>query len=359
MPSSRRPIRPIAPLAAFLLALCCLQGCLFSWGGKDPGGVVPVDGEKPPVGRGYFTISLPNASHRLHLDSIYTVGWRASDSAADGPVRISLFRNDVALGPLLSSLDDSGSFAWDLLGSRSLGDYRLGSGPDYRLRVVSEADSSHWDFSSPFTLYSDYAGSLELTSPGPGAQVRGDSTLRIAWKLSGTIGTRVGLQIHRGTGLVEGFSPIIAPAGMNEYLWSEIPEWLPSGDDYRIRIFANSDPSIGQLGPAFTLTFPTPNGTYEFLRPGIGDTWLAGQVGEVEWRVTGNPGSTSLLTLWRDSPREYIMGWTPGDTFRASGTLSLPSDLVTGTYRMRISSWIDTTLFAFSQPFNIQEVVPP
>jgi hypothetical protein len=108
------------------------------------------------------------------------------------------------------------------------------------------------------------------------------------------------------------------------------------------------------LGPVFTLTLPIPAGTYAILQPQSGDIWVAGEVAAVEWSVTGNPGSMSMLTLWRDSPREMVWEWTPVDTDQISGRLNVPSDLAGGTYRLRIASLVDTTLFAFSPPFIIQ-----
>lgn len=349
----RRLFRSNGPLASFLFACYCLQGCLFSWGGQGEGAEISEDEGIPPIGRGYYTFDQPIAASRMNLDSTYTVRWRASDSAGQGPVWISLYWNDMPLGLIVGSLKENGSYDWDLSAMQTLGGYLLGSGSGYRLRIVSDADSSKWDFSPGFTLYSDYAGSLRLIAPVQGARIMGDSALRIAWTQSGNVGFRIGLQLYRDTSLVHTLDVSVPSAG-GEYSWSSIPEWLPSEDGYRIRIFAVSDPSIGEMGPAFTITTPIRTGTYKFLRPRSGDIWLAGELGEVEWNVTGNPGSFSGLTLWRDSPRELVWGWTPGDTHGSPAQLNLPSSLARGTYRMRIASLADTTLFAFSSAFTIQ-----
>lgn len=339
-------------IASILPVCCLLQACLFSWGGRGESTEVPMDGEKPRIGRGYYTFDQPTAASRLNLDSTYTVEWRASDSAGQGPVWVSLYWDEDLLGLVLGSLNGSGSYEWKPAAMVNLG-YRLGSGSGYRFRIVSDADSSKWDFSPRFALYSDYSGSLQLSVPAQGAQTRGDSALRIAWTLTGNAGSLVGLQLYRDTNLIHTID-LSVPAAEGEYSWSAIPEWLPAGDGYRIRIFSISDASISQMGPAFSINVPARIGTYEFLRPRSGDVWVAGELGYVEWAVTGNPGSFSGLTLWRDTPRELVWSWTPGDTHNSPAELNLPASLVGGTYRMRIGSLVDTTLFAFSTAFTIQ-----
>jgi hypothetical protein len=362
MSLSRRLFRAAAPPAAFLFACYGLQGCLFSWGGHGEGAEISVEEKNPHTGRGYYTFDRPAAATRMHLDSTHTVRWRASDSAVQGPVWLSLYWNEEILVPIQVSLTASGSFDWSPGAMGNLGEYRLGSGSEYRFRIESEADTSKWDFSPRFTLYSNYAGSLQLTVPAQGAQAGGDSALRIAWTLSGEVGSLVGLQLYQDSILVHTID-LSAPAAGGEYSWSAMPEWLRSGSGYRIRIFSMSDASIGQMGPAFTINIPARIGGYEFIRPQAGDIWEAGGVGEVEWKVTGNPGSYSGLTLWRDSPREVVWGWTPGDSHNSVRQVNipsdLPSDLPNGIYRMRIGSLADTTLFAFSPAFTIQGIGDP
>lgn len=364
---SRRPFRPRVPLASLSLVCACLLGSLISSCGLGAEGerpTVPVQGnpaggKNPPAadtthsGRGYYAFEFPAASSRLNLDSTYTIKWRASDSTGQGSVRVFLYRNDTLLGPLMESFRASGSFDWKFAGMQNVIGKIVGPGPGYRLRIVNEADSSQSDFGPLFSLYSDYTGSLVLTAPAAGAQVKADSGIRIAWASSGKVGDEVRFALYRDTALVWDMGST-APTAAGEYLWSLIPEWLPSGDGYRFRIFSTSDVSLAQMGPAFTLILPALYGTYEFVRPRSGDIWVAGGMGDVEWNVTGSPGAYSLLTLWRDSPREVVSGWTPGDTRSTQTQVNVPANLAAGTYRMHVGSVADTTLAAFSEPFSIQ-----
>lgn len=273
MAVSLRFFRSAIPPASFLIACYCLQGCLFSWGGRGEGSEITVEEENPQTqrGRGYYTFDRPSAATRMHLDSTYTVQWRASDSAGQGPVGLYLFWDEELLGPVAGSLQASGAFDWSPGAMGNPGAYRLGSGSEYRFRLVSDADSSKWDFSPRFSLYSNYAGSLQLTAPAQGAQVGGDSAMRIAWTLSGEVGPLIGLQLYRDSILAQTID-LSVPAAAGEYSWTTIPQWLRSGSGFRFRIFSMSDASIEHMGPAFTIGIPARIGAYGFIRPQAGDT---------------------------------------------------------------------------------------
>lgn len=347
MAMSRRKSRLRIPPASLMLAGACLQACLFSWGGKEPGGVT-----KPQLFPGYYTFLFPTESSRLHLDSIYTVRWQASDSAGDGPVRMYMYRNDSLLGDFHSSLPATGSSDWNLAVTRFLGDHSLGADSGYRFRIVNLADTSRSAFGPRFTLYSDHSGSLELTSPAQGARVE-DSILRIAWTVSGDVGDSVGLHLYLDSRMLTTLSKAVSAAA-GEFFWTADLETMPTGDTYRIHIFALSNPAIGHMGPAFSIATPVRSGTYEFIRPRDGDVWTAGELVEIEWKVTGDPGTFTGLTLWRDAPREFIREWTPIGTFNAVQELRVPTDLADGSYRLRAASRVDSSLQAFSPAFFIQ-----
>lgn len=347
----RRPLFLRAQLTS-LLACCSLAGCLFSWGGKDAEEDKPDD-VKPPAVQGYYTIDFPAASSSVNLDSICTLKWRASDSAGNAPVRFFLYRNDSLLGEAAGSLLSSGSAEWDVAATKFLGDYRQGSGSDYRLRIVNYFDSAKWSLGPRFGIHSNYSGSLDIIAPVQGARALVDSALHIAWSRSGNVGADLGLQLYRGDDWVMNLTTL-APASEGEYSWPEIQGSLPSGDDYRIRLFSMADPSIDRLSPAFTIFSPVRTATYEILLPRSGDIWVGGGYARVDWTVTGNPGSVSVMTLWRDDPREFVMGWTAIDTYHPPEQLNVPADVPGGTYRVRVASLADSTQFGFSPPFIIQ-----
>ncbi len=336
-------IRSVLWLASALLVL---QGCILSSGGKGGSG---------QANRGFYTITNPTAVSSLSLDSTYQVQWSATDTAAGGLARLSVYKGDAFLGNLSSAQSGTGTFIWSLPGTRSLGGYRLGSGAGYRLRVTNIADSSKWDFSQAFVLYSAYSGSVELTAPAKGAKAKLDSTLNITWSATGNVGPSVGLQLLKDT-VVALSMFTAAPAAGGYYTWPSLTSSLGSGDDYHIRIFAYGDPSISQTGPAFSITSNW-SGSFAFLSPQAEDTLTAGTSAKAVWSVSGNPGAYAQLSLWRDSALVSVLGLSV--TAAADSFLStLPGGLSTGRYRFRLASASDAGIFAFSPAFFVRGVDP-
>jgi len=359
MPITRSRSAVWLPLVTFILValsvpLLVLQGCIFSSGGGN--------GNSGQSNRGFYTITNPTAFSSLSLDSTYQVQWSASDTAGAGLVRVSVYKGDAFLGNLSSSQSGTGAFVWSLPGTRSLGGYRLGSGTGYRLRVTNIADSSKWDFSQSFVIYSTYSGSLEVTAPAKGAMAKLDSTLRITWSMTGAVGSSVGLQLFKDTVLVSTLTTI-ASAATGSYAWTSLTSSLGSGDDYHIRIFAYGDPSISQTGPAFAISSSW-SGSFAFISPRAEDTLTAGMSAEAVWSVSGNPGTYAQLSLWRDSTMVSLFGYSVA-LFSSSVTASvdsvistLPGGLSSGRYRLRVASTSDAGIFAFSPAFFVRGADP-
>jgi hypothetical protein len=325
-----------------------LQGCIFSSGGKRNGG------EGEPA-RGFYAFGNPAYGTSFSMDSTYQVQWTASDSAGTGSVRLSLYKGGAFLANLATALPAGGVYSWSLPASRALGNYRMGSGSGYSLRIVNASDSSKWDFSPPFTLYSRYSGVVSLTSPAKGAQAKVDSSLAIGWSATGEVGPYLGLQLYKDTVLARTLSTTLSP-GLGAYTWSASISPLGSGDDYHLRVFATYDPSISQMGPAFRISSSW-SGSFSFREPAEDDTLPAGTVAQAAWTMTGNPGASAQLTLWRDSAQVSFLGTAYVGT-SDSTTWTVSAGLPSGRYRLRLTSVSDPALFAFSPAFFIAGTDP-
>ncbi|MBW8889909.1 MAG: hypothetical protein JF616_19285 [Fibrobacteres bacterium] len=352
MPITRSRSAVWFPLVTFILValsvpLLVLQGCIFSSGGNK--------GNSGQANRGFYTINNPTAYSSLSLDSTYQVQWSASDTAGVGLVRVSVYKGDAFLGNLSSSQSGTGAFVWSLPGTRSLGGYRLGSGAGYRLRVTNIADSSKWDFSQAFGIYSIYSGSVEVTAPVKGAKAKLDSSLRITWSTTGAVGSYVGLQLFKDT-ILAYTATTSASAATGSYTLASLTSSLGSGDDYHIRIFAYGDPAISRTGPAFSISSNW-SGSFAFLSPRAEDTLTAGMEAKAVWSVSGNPGAYAQLSLWRDSALVSVFGSSV--TASADSFIStLPGGLSTGRYRFRLASTSDAGIFAFSPAFFVRGADP-
>lgn len=343
----RRGIR--VALSFSLLSWLGLQGCnLFGSNERQRTG-------EPATSRGYFNVSSPLAGWWVRLDSAQAITWVPSDSVAGGNVRITLHRGDRILATLSASTANTGAFSWRPASFGPASGYRLGSGSDYRIRIASAADTSQWDFSGAFSLYSDFKGTLEVTSPAAGAKVRMDSSYAIRWTSTGNPGSGMGIQLFKDTLLV---SNVSVPALTGGYhLWSNPGASLAglgSGSDYRLRVFSLNDPGISALSPAFSLV-STYSGTFTVTSPKAGDTLVAGTARTVEWSASGSPGATVRVALMRDSTLVTTLT-TAG---QPSGTLSWTPSLGLASsdrYRIRVSSVSDPGILAYSGWFSVKGI---
>ena len=330
---------------ALSLPLLALQGCIFSSGGNH--------GQQ--ANHGYYSFINPTALSDWSLDSSYQVQWMATGAADSGMAILSLYKDDTLISGLSTYQSVAGSYLWSLSLTRTLSGYRLGSGTGYRLRVANAIDTTQWDFSPTFTIHSAYSGKLELTSPKKGAQAKLDSTLRITWTATGTVGSLVGLQLLKDTALAYSLATSTS-ATAGSYTVTTLYSSLGSGDDYHIRIYAYSDPSISQTGPAFTIS-SNYSGSFEFTSPGANDTLTAGMTAKAVWTVSGNPGDYAQITLWHDSTSipsfSYSVSASDNSYF-----LNIPGGLSSGRYRLRLTSSSDAGIFAFSPAFFVRGADP-
>lgn len=280
-------LRSVICLALALPILLAMQGCIFSSGGGNRGG--------QQGNHGHYSFTNPTPLSNWSLDSSYQVQWTATGATDSGLAILYLYKGDTLVAGISSYQSVAGSYLWSLSLTRTLNGYRLGSGTDYRLRVTNALDTTQWDYSPSFTIYSAYSGQLELTSPTKGTQAKLDSTLRITWTKTGNVGTSVGLQLLKDTVVAYNLTTL-ASATTGSYTVSALSSPLGSGDDYHIRIYAYSDPSIAQTGPAFTISSNW-SGSFEFTSPSADDTVAAGMTATAAWTVSGNPGYYAQITL--------------------------------------------------------------
>lgn len=333
---------------AGILGALILQAC----------GLVGNEPDRPGgTSRGYFSISVPGPFGTLHLDSSYQMHWVPSPEAEGGTVRIALFHEDDFKVLVAASADNNGTHALSLPSLRTQSAYRIGTGSRYRLRIASTADTSKWDFSPYFNLYSHYSGSMDVTDPDGGSLARLDSSLTVRWTRTGNAGTYAGMQLYKDTSLVTTITTTLPASGTGFHSWSKVQSSRGIGDDYRIRVFSVSDPSISGMSEPFRIASAY-DGSLSLEAPGSGDTLDAGDYLLVRWKVGGKVGPYAGLQLYRDSLPDRTMA---GNVSLAmdSTTWRITPGLASGSrYRVRITSQSDTTIQGFSGYFTIRGVEP-
>jgi hypothetical protein len=337
----------MAACAAVLMALYT-QGCLFSNDKKSTG--TPEE-----AFHGFYTVAFPSIQHRLHLDSTYNVVWTASDSVKKDPVVLTLYQGTRLLANLGGFSIATGSYSWSLPLSRSTSGYRFGSGSDYRLKIMSSVDSTKWDYSQPFTVYSDYSGNISVSSPAAGETAKLDSILAIHWTAGAQAATMVGMQLYKDTVLARTITTSSANSG--SYTWTSVRSSLGSGDDYHVRVFSMNDPAISGLSAAFRIASMY-SGTITVGSPRAGESLVAGASSQVAWTVTGDPGSTVSIALYRDSTYVSSLSSFSSATEGALSWLVTGGATTSSKYRIKVTSDADQGIYGYSEYFTITGLAP-
>jgi hypothetical protein len=135
------------------------------------------------------------------------------------------------------------------------------------------------------------------------------------------------------------------------------PTGLASGTKYHIKIQNAADTTQWDFGGYFTLTSGY-SGTFSIQNPVDTSVWQAGSTFSIQWQYTGSPGSYVALQLYNDSV--YSSSITTL-TYTSNGYYSwtIPSTIASGSnYRIKISSYYDAGLYAFSDKFTIAGLDP-
>ena len=185
----------------------------------------------PPV-----RVSFPNGGDTLPGDSLLQIEWRTNVSSAGTGVRLELWDSDgfiVTLG-----------YDWDPSGQHTATVYLplMPEKDDYRIRVVSTFDSDVFDESDePFTIT---GGAVKIHTPNGGETWSVNTLQPIHWKTSVPFaGRSVDMELWNGHGLARDLGASWDPDGdaLELYL---VPETIPNGDDYRIRIISTWAPEL-------------------------------------------------------------------------------------------------------------------
>ena len=217
---------------------------------------------------GYFpqppesiSISNPTSSTSWIAGTTYNIEWTYTGSIIFFMlVKIDLYKGGVFYQTIAGTTLNSGVFSWNIPAY-------LPSGSNYQIRIQKPGDPSVVDYSDFFSItpwIPPIPKVLFVTTPDSSSIWEGGSTSPISW-ISIGCSNSVDLQLWKGGSLIENI--IIGTSNDGIYQWS-IPINTVEGNNYRIKIIDNSDPSVQSLSSYFSIinppgtsVLPTPNGT--------------------------------------------------------------------------------------------------
>lgn len=294
----------------------------------------------------YFFISWPQTNDKVNIDSTMDILWIASDSVVDSPyVRITLYKDSLPVTIIDSSAPNNGAYLYRL--------HRIGSGTGYQIKISTFPDTTKFDFSSLFEIYSDYSGTITVTYPDANSRLMMDSSDTVRWNTTEFPGPRIRLDLYCDTSFLLTIVESMATT-LRKYPWSLISTPQGTNDLYRIKGTSESDESIFGWSEYFTIA-SIYSGGFSIKAPSASTKWTAGRTSKILWDTIGSPGPSVVVQLYSNDTLLSTLAENVSDD--GTFTWEIPYGLTTGsTYRIKIMSQPDPGLFTFSKPFTIKGI---
>ncbi|MHA1750513.1 MAG: NosD domain-containing protein [Promethearchaeota archaeon] len=229
------------------------------------------------------SIKVTNPSNKdvWVAETAQEITWLSTSSISN--VEIKLIKTGSTILTITSNTVNDGSYTWMI-------PQNLDLGSDYTIRI-KDKDGDTYDESDCFTILSQMPF-FQIYSPTIISNWEAGSTHTIRWDPVPSIQEVSIVFIYP-----DHSHRILVPRMSNqgEYIW-DIPDYLPSRNDYQIAIVDTSDHSRYGISGAFTIQ-ELPK-TIHVTSPGFGRSWERGNTYPIIWSSTG-PISDVEISLIR------------------------------------------------------------
>ncbi|MDD3139216.1 MAG: Ser-Thr-rich GPI-anchored membrane family protein [Lachnospiraceae bacterium] len=281
----------------------------------------------------FITISSPTNASKWQVGTEYTIQW---DSNISGNCMITLWKGETFTSIANSIPISNEQFVWTVP--------VLTAGNDYRIRVQSE-DPNVITYSDYFEIVEQPVASyIVLTEPDEGENWTAGTTERINWDHNITGNVKVELLINNSPYQTI-FSNVSNQTNSSGYISWNIDPGLEGRNDYRVKVSSIDNSSVYGNSGLFTI-----EGQYiEVASPVAGEFWQRGVEHEIKW--ADNISDYVKIELWQSGEfKNTISSSTLSD-----GSLLWTPDLYqpVGEYQIKITSTLNSSLYAYSGLFNI------
>ena len=329
-------------------ALMLFVNC-FELSPTHPGGTTGASG------KGYFSFLAPTLNQAIPKDTAsFSIRYiKTAAVTGTNSVAIYLYKADTLYRTLTTSsypastTNSTSYYTWNVSSYST-----LPAATNYRIRIVSNADTTQNDFGPYFRITSNITGTFAITAP------RGDTSLMVAnsayirWTSTGSPGTYVRLRLFKDSVYQQTITSS-ATRSTQSYSWAVT---APGGTSsrYRIKISSVSDTTIAAFSEYFTINSPY-YGSYRVLSPDSNSTWAGGTLYTIAWTDSGYPGSYASLKLYNGADSVWLINSMESDTFYS---WTVPAGILSSSnYRIKVSSYYDPSISAFSDTFAIGGLV--
>ena len=311
---------------------------------KTPTGLSADENGK--TNNGYFSVHSPGGGAQINLDSIMVVKWKIPQGGdSSSHVKLEIYRDSLFAAIIDTLAPNNGNYIYK--------PNNIGSGKNYRIKISSRTDTTHYDFGSFFNFVSDYSGTLVITFPTVNSRFMIGSSDTVCWTRTKWPGQKVRLDLYRDSSFVSVIVQSMYTA-MGKYPWGTITSPRGSGSRYRIKITSESDPSIFSFSDYFTIA-SNYNGGFTIKQPAASAVLTSGTSYQIGWDTTGSPGPVVLMELYLKGKESFYLNTTAPNS--GAYMWSLPKNITTDSgFTINISSAGDPALLATSGSFTIMGI---
>ena len=186
----------------------------------------------PPPPPPSIIVNSPNGGESWHRGTSHNITWDSVGNVGSD-VRIELYKDGSLNLKISSSTSNDGSYNWSIPSDQTIGS-------DYRIKITSTANSSHYDDSdNDFSITA--LAHIAVTSPNGGESWQHGTSHNITWDSVGDIGSAVRIELYKGGVLnlkITGSTP-----NNGSYDWT-IPSDQTIDSDYTVKITSTSNPAF-------------------------------------------------------------------------------------------------------------------
>jgi uncharacterized protein YegL len=260
----------------------------------------------------------------------YSIKWASN---AGGNVRIELHKDNILYKTIVSSTSNSGEYKWKIAADEV-------SGSDYKIVIVSLADSTINDKGAEFSISGYYINVEDFNS----SVLNVGSNYTVKWTTnSSTVVKNVKIELLRDGSLVE----VLANSTSNNgsYLWT-LPSGIAGGDGYRIRVTSVDYEKItGVSSSDFRISG---GASLRITAPNAGEKVYIGTVNTIKWESTALTGNvkielydadTRIYTIAQNISDSGSYNWLIEEGIMSAGVL--PDNF----YKIRVTSVSNSSVF--------------
>jgi len=269
------------------------------------------------------------------------------------PVAIQISVNGSVYTTISGAGSVSGStWSWTIPSSIVVGSVSIGtSGKNCKIKVESTIDKNIFDESTTFRIVSSSAKSIHMEQPNvAGIKWALGTKHLISWSKNFNNNVDIYLVDTHDTDSTEYL--IKSAVSGSSYSWVVAqPDTMPSpltvpGFEYRIKIYNHDDYHVNTLSDNYFAIIKSPEGSsIKVNQPDISNIkWARGSTHLISWSDNISSSVDILLSDDNFTTSTTLVSSVHGSTY----SWPIPSGLATGTYKIRVISHDDSTVYSTS-----------